>query len=45
MKEFIEKRIRLNGKTVKITEPKQSITFEKFIEKTGPIIRKMAKAS
>lgn len=41
--EFVTKRMRLNGKTVRITEPRESITWEQFVKDMKPVLIKMAR--
>lgn len=43
MKDKIISRMRINGKTLRISQPKESINFEEFIKAMKPVLMKMAK--
>ena len=41
MKGAIIRDVKLNGRTVRIREPKASISIEKFLKEIEPVLRKI----
>jgi hypothetical protein len=39
--DFIVRNVRLNGHTVRIREPRVSITPEQFLKEIGPVLKKI----